>query len=52
MGFTPEQINAMSIWQYMAYLDGYIEANSSSDTGATMAQDEQSVVAAAVLALS
>jgi len=51
MGFTPEQINAMSIWQYMACVDGYIEANSSEDSRG-MAKSEYDAVAADVLALS
>lgn len=31
MGFSPQQINEMSVWQYMAAIDGYIKANSSDD---------------------
>ncbi|QFT69603.1 hypothetical protein FIU93_22650 [Labrenzia sp. THAF35] len=31
MGFTPQQVNQMSMWQYMAALDGYIRANSPDD---------------------
>jgi len=50
MGFTPQQINAMSVWQYMTCVQGYIEANSSEDAQG-MAQDERDTVAAAVLAL-
>ncbi len=32
MGFTPQQINAMSMWQYFAALNGYIAANSSAES--------------------
>jgi len=52
MGFTPAQIDAMSIWQYMACVEGYVEANSTSDNQATMAQDEHDSVAADILAMS
>ncbi|UGX87124.1 hypothetical protein [Phyllobacterium meliloti] len=31
MGFTPQEVNAMSIWQFMAALDGYEKANSSGE---------------------
>jgi hypothetical protein len=27
MGFTPQQVNDMSMWQFFAALNGYIEAN-------------------------
>ncbi len=33
MGFTPQQINDMSIWQYASALEGYIAANSTEDAG-------------------
>jgi len=31
MGFSPQQVDAMSMWQFMAAADGYVKANSSSD---------------------
>ena len=31
MGFTPQEVGRMSVWQYMAALDGYIAANSAED---------------------
>lgn len=31
MGYSPQQINAMSIWQFMAVLDGYIRHNEPDD---------------------
>lgn len=31
MGFTPQQVNAMSMWQFFAALNGYVEANSPKD---------------------
>jgi len=41
----------MSIWQYMACVDGYVEANSTEDNQG-MAQAEYDAVSADVLALS
>ncbi len=31
MGFTPQQVNAMSMWQYFAALNGFIDANTPED---------------------
>ena len=31
MGFTPQQIDDMSMWQFFAALNGYIAANSPKD---------------------
>mgnify|MGYP003652575765 CR=1 FL=1 len=28
MGFTPQQVNDMSMWQFFAVLNGYIAANT------------------------
>ena len=28
MGFTPQQVGRMSVWQYLAALDGYVAANN------------------------
>lgn len=28
MGYSPQQVRAMSIWQFMAAVDGYITANT------------------------
>lgn len=28
MGYTPQQVNDMSLWQFMAAVDGYIAANT------------------------
>jgi len=50
MGFTPQEIDRMSVWQYMTCVQGYIEANTT-DEAQGMAQDERDAVAAQVLAL-
>ena len=31
MGYTPQEIDEMSVWQYMSAVDGYIRANSPDD---------------------
>lgn len=33
MGFTPEQVRRMSLWEWSAVVNGYIEANSPKDAG-------------------
>ncbi|WP_313760167.1 hypothetical protein [Rhizobium sp.] len=32
LGFTPQQVNVMSMWQFMAAVEGYVKANSGEDT--------------------
>lgn len=31
MGFTPSQINEMSLWQFLASVEGYAKAHSSDE---------------------
>lgn len=31
MGFTPQQAGAMSVWHYMAVVDGYNAAHSTEE---------------------
>lgn len=33
MGFSPQQVRAMSLWQYMAAVDGYARAHGSGGAG-------------------
>lgn len=33
MGFTPQQVNDMSMWQFFAALNGFNEANSPKKKG-------------------
>ncbi|SOC93552.1 hypothetical protein SAMN05216358_3731 [Rhizobium sp. AN5] len=35
IGFTPQQVNEMSVWQFMAAVDGYVEANTPDDGSLT-----------------
>jgi hypothetical protein len=32
MGFTPAQVDAMSLWEFLAVRDGWVAANSPADT--------------------
>lgn len=42
MGFTPQEIDEMSLWEFEAALNGYIEANTSEDdTGLTQAERDE-----------
>jgi hypothetical protein len=34
MGFSPQQVRAMSLFQYFSALDGWMAANSPEDEGA------------------
>lgn len=31
MGFTPQQVDAMSMWQFMAAANGYAKSNGAED---------------------
>lgn len=31
MGFTPAQVNEMSMWQFMAAIEGYAKVNNPED---------------------
>ncbi|MAM13021.1 MAG: hypothetical protein CML23_21735 [Rhizobiaceae bacterium] len=41
MGFSPQQVDAMSVWQFSAALDGYIKANSAEENSQTKLTDGQ-----------
>ena len=43
MGFTPQQVGEMSVWQFMAALDGFAKANSSDDGKTLSAAEEESL---------
>ncbi|MET3601811.1 hypothetical protein [Martelella mangrovi] len=40
MGFTPQQVNEMSMWQFNAALEGYVEANSADESAGKLSQSE------------
>lgn len=41
MGFTVPQIHEMSLWQFMAQVDGYVAANSpEGEKGGTLSDAE------------
>ncbi len=33
MGFSPQQVRAMSVWQFSAAWEGFVAANSPEDHG-------------------
>jgi hypothetical protein len=33
MGLSPQQIDAMSVWQYFALVDGWVKANDTGGGG-------------------
>jgi len=35
LGYTPQQVNVMSMWQFMAAVEGYAKANSGDDAKMT-----------------
>lgn len=39
MGFSPQQVNQMSMWQYFAAVNGYIEANTPKDNAKLSASE-------------
>lgn len=39
MGFTPQEVRKMSLWQFFSALNGYIEANSTK-SGTRLSDDE------------
>ncbi|EJF91682.1 gene transfer agent family protein [Bartonella tamiae] len=53
IGFTPMQIDQMSIWEFNAAIEGYIAANSASDkSGTKLTAEEAEELAADILAIS
>ena len=52
MGFTPAQIDEMSIWEFDAVVNGYIEANTPEGVkNNTLTAEEEAALAADILAL-
>lgn len=41
MGFTPQQVGQMSVWQYMAALDGYVAAQGGEEKGLSKAEEDE-----------
>ena len=41
MGFSPQQVRAMSMFQYFAALDGFVAANSPEDKGMTKQEEDE-----------
>lgn len=45
IGYTPQEIDRMSIWQYMAAVEGYAEANSSDKADNKLSEAEKNDLA-------
>jgi hypothetical protein len=45
MGFTPQQVNEMSVWQFAAAAAGYIRANSTEKKDRLSASEKQGLLA-------
>ncbi len=52
MGFTPAQVDEMSMWEFDAALQGYIEANSTEDTDNQLTDEEEKQLREEILAIS
>lgn len=52
MGFTPVQVDEMSMWEFDAALQGYIEANSIEDTDSQLTDEEEKQLREEILAIS
>ena len=40
MGFTPQQVNLMSLYQFQAAIDGYVEAHSSDEGTGKLSEND------------
>ena len=45
MGFSPQQVNQMSMWQYFAALNGFITANTPKDAKKLSGQEADELFA-------
>lgn len=43
MGFSPQQVRAMSMFQYFAALDGFMRANSPDDQAALSDKEKDEI---------
>ena len=43
IGFTPQEVNEMTMWQFMAAVDGYVTANSSEDNKGMSKKEQDDV---------
>lgn len=41
LGFTPQEVRRMSMWQFMAAVDGYVKANSTDDGGLSQKEKDE-----------
>jgi hypothetical protein len=40
MGFTPQHVNEMSMWQFLAAVDGYVKAQGGEEKMSNAEADE------------
>lgn len=40
VGYTPQDVRAMSLWQFQAAMTGYAKANGADDKGDAPSDDE------------
>lgn len=48
MGFTPQAVRAMSLWQFMAAVDGYCAAHESEEAALRLTEDEEEALFASL----
>lgn len=48
MGFPPAAVRVMSLWHYMAALEGWQKANESEDADRLLSEDEEDELFAAL----
>jgi hypothetical protein len=41
MGFTPQQVDQMSIWQFASALEGWLKANTTDEDGGKAGMGDQ-----------
>jgi len=41
MGFTPQEVDQMSVWKFLAAWEGYVKANSPEDNGLSTSEVDE-----------
>lgn len=52
MGFSPTEVDKMSMWEFEAALQGYIKANSTEDGTNFLTAEEEQMITEDILAIS
>jgi len=45
MGFTPAQVDACSLWEFLAARDGWVAANTSQESAAPTPEEHDTMLA-------